>query len=603
MRLNNIKLAGFKSFVDPTTVPFPGNLTAVVGLNGCGKSNIIDAVRWVMGESSAKQLRGQSMDDVIFNGSTGRKPVGQAAIELTFDNSDGKLQGQYASYSELAIRREMTRDGQSNYYLNGTRCRRKDIVDIFLGTGMGPRSYAIIEQGMISRVVEAKPEDLRSYVEEAAGISRYKERRRETELRIQHTQENLDRLNDLRTELEKQLNHLQRQANAAERYKVLKQEERLLKVQIHALRWRELSAQLEQQIEIIQQYETQLADTVAEQQKVEETLIAQREQQSIATNESNEIQAKYYELGGEITRLEQTLQSHRERREQWQRELNEITQQQSSQQQQLQDAEEQQTQLATEVTELAPQLEQAQNKAEQSQTALKQVEQTLQDWQAQWDGFNREAAQVEQQAQVEQTRIQHLEQRLQNIQQRIARLEQEHQQQTAILTTDAHDELEQQLAALHVQHGQGEHQLQEVLQRMATQRERNQQSTVELDAIKNQLQTLRGQQASLEALQQDALGQREANVVNWLQAQQLAELPRLAQVLKVESGWEQAVETVLERYLQGVCVEDLQALKNQLNDLPQGNVTFVAKSSDLHPVASTLGLAPLLNKVQARGGR
>jgi len=180
MRLKTIKLAGFKSFVDPTTVKLPSNLCGVVGPNGCGKSNIIDAVRWVLGEASAKHLRGESMADVIFNGSTGRKPVGQAAIELVFDNTDGTLGGEYASYAEIAIRRTVSRDGLSHYYLNGTRCRRRDITDIFLGTGLGPRSYAIIEQGMISRLIEAKPEDLRVYIEEAAGISKYKERRKDT---------------------------------------------------------------------------------------------------------------------------------------------------------------------------------------------------------------------------------------------------------------------------------------------------------------------------------------------------------------------------------------------------------------------------------------
>jgi len=600
MRLKNIKLAGFKSFVDPTVVPFPGNLTAIVGPNGCGKSNIIDAIRWVMGESSAKQLRGQSLDDVIFNGSTARKPVGQAAIELTFDNSDGTLEGQYASYSELGIRREITRDGQSNYYLNGARCRRKDIIDIFLGTGLGPRSYAIIEQGMISRVVEAKPEELRSYIEEAAGISKYKERRRETELRIQHTQDNLARLNDLRDELEKQLNHLQRQANAAERYTVLKQEERLLKAQIHALRWRDLSVQLEHQTEIITQYEAQLADALVKQQQLEESLVIQREQQSIATNESNEIQAKYYEIGSEITRLEQITQNHRERREQWQRELSEITQQQSSQQQQLETAAQQQQQLAAEVTELTPQLDHLQLTAEQSQLTLKQAEQALKDWQLQWDDFNRDAAQIEQQAQVEQTRIHHLEQRLQNIQQRITRLEQEYEQQTAILTADAHDELQQQLADLHVQHGQGEHALQESLHKIALQREQNQHLVNELDVTKSQLQTLHGQQASLEALQQDALGQREAVVMDWLKQQQLADLPRLAQVLQVHEGWEQAVETVLERYLQGVCIEDLQTIKDQLNNLPEGNLAFVdTQQQSLAPPTPTIQHETLLTKVKA----
>ena len=183
MRLKSIKLAGFKSFVDPTTVPFQSNLTAIVGPNGCGKSNVIDAVRWVMGESSAKHLRGESMTDVIFNGSVSRKPVSRASIELVFDNNEGRAGNEYAGFAEIAVRREVTREGQSKYFLNGTGCRRRDVTDLFLGTGLGPRSYAIIEQGMIARIIEARPEELRTYVEEAAGVSKYKERRRETENR------------------------------------------------------------------------------------------------------------------------------------------------------------------------------------------------------------------------------------------------------------------------------------------------------------------------------------------------------------------------------------------------------------------------------------
>jgi chromosome segregation protein len=243
MRLKSIKLAGFKSFVDPTTVSFPSNMAAVVGPNGCGKSNIIDAVRWVMGESSAKNLRGESMTDVIFNGSNTRKPVTQASIELIFDNSDNSLVGEYAAFAEISIRRRVTRDGQNTYFLNGTKCRRRDITDIFLGTGLGPRSYSIIEQGMISRLIEAKPEELRNFIEEAAGISKYKERRRETENRIRRTQENLARLTDLREELERQLERLHRQAQAAEKYQEYKAEERQLKAQLLALRWQTLNQQ------------------------------------------------------------------------------------------------------------------------------------------------------------------------------------------------------------------------------------------------------------------------------------------------------------------------------------------------------------------------
>lgn len=599
MRLESIKLAGFKSFVDATTVPFPGNLTAVVGPNGCGKSNIIDAVRWVMGESSAKQLRGESLDDVIFNGCTTRKPVGQASIELVFDNSDQTLVGQYAHYNQLSVRREITRDGQSVYYLNGTRCRRKDIVDIFLGTGLGPRSYAIIEQGMISRVVEAKPDDLRAYIEEAAGISKYKERRRETELRIDHTKDNLARLNDIRDELEKQLNHLQRQANAAERYKLLKQEERLLKAQIHVLRWQTMHTQLSSQSGIVSQHEADLAAGIEAQQQIEAALIQQREQQAQATQQSNQIQEKYYELGNEVTKLEQAIKTQQERNAGWRQELATLVNQLQHIQQQQGEAEQQQVDLNSELASLTPQLEQAKRTAEQSQLALKQAELALQDWQIQWDAFNREAAQIAQQAQVEQTRIQHLEQRLHAVQQRITRLEHEYQEQTQILTTDAQDDLTQQLAQLYVQHGAAEQQLQNLLQQIANQRDHNQHFVAELDAAKNQVQTLYGQQASLESLQQAALGQREERVVEWLQQHQIQDLPRLAQLLEVESGWERAVEVVLERYLQAVCVDDLNGLGDRLSDLPQGNLTLVGKVGTAIPVESRQGVETLNSKVQA----
>lgn len=597
MRLKHIKLAGFKSFVDPTTVPFPSNLTAVVGPNGCGKSNIIDAVRWVMGESSAKQLRGESLDDVIFNGSTNRKPLGQASIELNFDNSDGSLGGQYASYAEIAIRREITRDGQSNYFLNGTRCRRRDITDLFLGTGLGPRSYAIIEQGTISRVVEAKPDELRSYLEEVAGISRYKERRHETELRIKHTQENLARLNDVCDEITRQLNHLQRQANAAERYQVLKQEERLLKAQIQTLRWRQLNEQLAVHTENLQAQEAALAEAHTAQQTIEVSLEQQRSEQSSASAHRNTIQARYYELGGEISRLEQTIQHQRERREQVQAELAEITRNWQATQDELTTTQQQHEQFAVEVTTLEPQLQQAKQAAEQSQHTLVESEKTLREWQTQWDNFNREASHTAQQVQVEQTRIQHLEQRLQLTQQRITRLEQEHQTiQDAPIPTD---DLEQALLAMQAQHAEGEQQLQNQVQQIAVQREHNKQIVGELDTAKSQLQTLRGHHGSLEALQKAAFAQQQGVVTEWLNKRQLADKPRLAHLLQVEPGWETAVETILAPYLQAICVDNLQALNASLAELPQGNLSLVAQSTLAPAPELAQRSVTLLSKVQA----
>jgi chromosome segregation protein len=224
VRLTQINLAGFKSFVDPTRIPTPGQLVGIVGPNGCGKSNIIDAVRWVLGETSAKHLRGETMQDVLFNGSGQRKPVNRASVELIFDNSLGKAAGQWSQYAEISIKRVLQRDGDSSYYINNVHVRRRDIADIFLGTGLGARAYAIIEQGMISRVIEAKPEELRVFLEEAAGVSKYRERRRETELRLEDTRENLMRVQDIRQELEKQLEHLHEQAEVAKRYHALQGE-------------------------------------------------------------------------------------------------------------------------------------------------------------------------------------------------------------------------------------------------------------------------------------------------------------------------------------------------------------------------------------------
>jgi len=224
LRLTHIKLAGFKSFVEPTHIPVPGQLVGVVGPNGCGKSNVIDAVRWVLGETSAKQLRGENMQDVIFAGSSERKPMSRASVELIFDNSLGRAAGAWSQYAEISVKRVLERDGASSYYLNNQHVRRRDVADIFLGTGLGGRGYAIIEQGMISRIIEARPDDMRAFLEEAAGVSKYKERRRETELRLEDTRENLARVEDIRSELDKQLRKLEQQSKQAERFRQLEGE-------------------------------------------------------------------------------------------------------------------------------------------------------------------------------------------------------------------------------------------------------------------------------------------------------------------------------------------------------------------------------------------
>ena len=380
MRLSKIKLAGFKSFVDPTTFHLNSNLVGVVGPNGCGKSNIIDAVRWVMGESSAKHLRGDSMTDVIFNGSTARKPVGQASIELIFDNSDGSLGGQYAQYNEIAVKRIVSRDGTSAYFLNGSRCRRRDITDIFLGTGLGPRSYSIIEQGMISRLIEAKPEELRIFIEEAAGISKYKERRRETENRIRHTMDNLNRLTDVREELGKQLSHLQRQAKTAEKFTILKQEERLVKGQLQALRWRTLDEQIKVQEGQISEQETQYEKYVAIVRSSEAEIEALRESQVDATEAFNEVQGRFYSVGADIARLEQNIQHTKDRRQQQQQDLTQVKQALSEAQSHLDMDQRQIAQLKAVLEETDPLLEEAEEAERLSGAAYAEAEQLMNGW-------------------------------------------------------------------------------------------------------------------------------------------------------------------------------------------------------------------------------
>ncbi|MEE3305408.1 MAG: AAA family ATPase, partial [Pseudomonadota bacterium] len=327
MRLKKIKLAGFKSFVEPTTIPFPGEMTAIVGPNGCGKSNVIDAVRWVLGESSAKNLRGDAMTDVIFNGSSSRKPVGQCSVELVFDNSAGRIAGEFANYNELSVKRLVTRDATSTYFLNGTKCRRRDVTDLFLGTGLGPRSYAIIEQGMISRLIESKPQDLRVFIEEAAGISKYKERRRETENRIRHTQDNLERLNDVRDELGKQLEKLQRQAAAATRYKTLRAQARELKGQLAALRFLKNSEHIEALQKQQQALQLEVDDLVARLQGDEAGLESYKTKQLETKQTIDDLQQQLFTTSNAITRLEQNALHAKQRKGQVEQELARISEQ------------------------------------------------------------------------------------------------------------------------------------------------------------------------------------------------------------------------------------------------------------------------------------
>tara|TARA_R110001599_G_scaffold65662_6_gene185207 strand:+ start:18085 stop:21585 length:3501 start_codon:yes stop_codon:yes gene_type:complete len=575
MRLKSIKLAGFKSFVDPTTVHFPTNLSAVVGPNGCGKSNIIDAVRWVMGESSAKNLRGESMTDVIFNGSVNRKPVGQASIELVFDNTDKKLGGEYAAYDEIAIRRKVTREAVSEYYLNGSKCRRRDITDIFLGTGLGPRSYAIIEQGMISRLIESKPEELRIFIEEAAGISKYKERRRETENRMRRTQENLERLTDLRDELERQLQHLQRQAASAEKYTEFKKEERLLKAQVQVLQWKALDEQASLKEKDINQLELDREAIVTEQVGLNTGIEEARDQHSQLNDTFNEVQGRFYSIGAEIARAEQAIQHQQERRRQLDADLQQVAGNVQEATRHLDSDKEKIAAWEEEIAEIEPELELTEASEESAAEALAAAEEAMQSWQQRWDEFNHTAAGPRQRAEVEQSRIQHLEMSLQRIQERVEKLDQERKGLSLADVDEDIELLQQEVAEGELEESTAQERHAALLPQISECRDRIKQANDNLDRCRSDLQSMRGRMASLEALQQAALGQGDKATSKWLASHGLDSNARLAEQLQVDDHWQQAVETVLADQLQALCVESLDGVADLLAGLTEGSVTFV----------------------------
>ncbi|HWN30539.1 MAG TPA: AAA family ATPase, partial [Burkholderiales bacterium] len=328
MRLTHIKLAGFKSFVDPTHVPIPGQLVGIVGPNGCGKSNIIDAVRWVLGESQARHLRGETMQDVIFNGSGERAPVGRASVELIFDNSLGKAAGQWSSYAEISIKRILQRNGESSYYINNTHVRRRDVTDIFLGTGLGPRAYAIIEQGMISRVIEARPEELRVFLEEAAGVSKYRERRRETELRLKDTRENLLRVADVRQELEKQLQHLEEQARVASQYRDLQNQLQTTQNLLWLLKKQDAAASRNRAEKEIQRVTNELEAETARLRETEKSVEQGRAGHYGAGDAVQQVQGELYSANAEVARLEQHIQHMRESRQHLEAQISSLRNQQ-----------------------------------------------------------------------------------------------------------------------------------------------------------------------------------------------------------------------------------------------------------------------------------
>ncbi len=597
MRLTKIKLAGFKSFVDPTTVSLPGNLTGIVGPNGCGKSNVIDAVRWVMGELSARYLRGDSMADIVFNGSSGRKPVGSASVELVFDNGDGKIGGPYASYGEVSLRRVVSRDGTSAYFINGTCCRRKDITQLFLGTGLGSRSYAIIEQGTISRVIEARPEDMRALLEEAAGISRYKERRRETESRVAETRENLERLQDVRDEVEKQIRHLQRQAAAARRYQALKEEERRIGAELLALKLRELASGAQIHDGATRERDLAMQGALAEQRSAEAALEKQRALETERSERVSEAQGRYYQVGADISRTEQTLQHTRELRE---RQRNDLAQARTTLAElagHIQRDEQQLAELRLEIERLAPQLAESRRGEQDAGEALARAEQDLAEWQRRWEEFTSALGAANQTTEVERARIEQLESERFRLTARADRLAIEREQLAAQEASgqlaqlaggefDARDRGEQLARALSAS-----------LASVQTLRAEQLDAESRLESARADRERMRGELVSLEALQKAALTHNAGRAAEWLGARDLAGRPRVAETLEVEPGWERAVETALGDYLEAVCVERLDELATALEGLSSGRVALVE-----HSTAGTGGDEDLAAAVSAAAG-
>jgi chromosome segregation protein len=575
MRLTKIKLAGFKSFVDPTQVTFPSNLTGVVGPNGCGKSNVIDAVRWVMGELSAKHLRGDNMADVVFNGSAARKPVGTASVELLFDNADGKIGGAYASYNEVSLKRHVGRDGSSAYFINATRCRRKDITNLFLGTGLGSRSYAIIEQGMISRVIEAKTEDMRAFVEEAAGISRYKERRKETESRVSDTRENLERLQDVRDEVEKQIRHLQRQAATARRYQAFKEQERRLTAELLALKLRDLDSGAEVHDSAMRARELAMQAALADQRAAEAAIEKQRAFHTEQSERVSAVQGRYYEVGAEISRLEQTIQHARELRERRKTDLAQAHATLAELASLIERDELQLAALRAEIAHLAPELAAAQQAESTAAETLLSAEKHLQDWQQRWEQFNGALGAAHQTTQVEKARIEQLENQLRRLTAQSDRLALEGDALSAQDTTDQLATLTEQEALARVASDELATALSAALEHVQSLRAEQFAAEKRLESARGERERARAEKTSLEALQKAALTHDAGGATEWLAGAGLTERPRVAQTLEVQSGWEHAVETALADYLEAVCVEGLDELAGALEGFSNGRVALV----------------------------
>ena len=573
MRLKEIKLAGFKSFADPTSVTLPGNRNAVVGPNGCGKSNVVDAVRWVMGESSARQLRGEALTDVIFNGARSRAAVGFASVEIKFDNRDGRAGGNYAAYAELAIRREVSRDSQSLYYLNGTRCRRRDVADVFLGTGFGPRSYSIIEQGMISALVEAKPEELRGYLEEAAGVSKYKERRRETHNRIRHTSENLSRLADIRQEIDGRLAHLKRQAKAAERYRKLKEEQRRRTAQLHALRFIAVGERIDEQDAALKRLDVDHQKALAQRQQVETALEQSRAALAAQNDAIGTAQGSYYELGANAGKLEQAIAFDRDRIAKLEEDQRELVKRQEEIARLVEEDVARISATRLELKSKTPELAAREAEDREAAAQLASLEEQAGERQQAWEAFQDRVHANAADGRICRERIERGQQALRQLRERLAKLD----AQPLPAADQGLAELERQVdaagdavAELAATIGERNSALADARQQLADCERRQRQAQSDGQNRQRKL-------AALTAVQEAAIGRdaSRSDAEGWLQRNGLAQAKRLGEQLDVEPAWERAVEMVLDGDLQAVLVADAAELAPRLPQLESGRLALL----------------------------
>ncbi|MDD3884831.1 MAG: chromosome segregation protein SMC [Gallionella sp.] len=599
LRLTQIKLAGFKSFVDPTQIPLPGQIVGVVGPNGCGKSNVIDALRWVLGESKASALRGETMQDVIFNGSSKRKPVARASVELIFDNSLGKAAGQWSTYAEISIKRVLQRDGDSSYYINNQHVRRKDITDIFLGTGLGARAYAIIEQGMISRIIEAKPEELRIFLEEAAGVSKYRDRRRETELRLGDTRDNLLRVSDILQELEKQLAHLAEQAEVAKQYHALEAERTTTQHLFWFVKKQEAEAQRVRFAQFAEKTRTELEAQTARLREIERELETARSGHYQLSDAVHVRQGELYSANAEIARLEQQIKHIADQRQRVSQQISNTRRQIEQQQHQRQGLQSLLEHWQRQQSGAAGKLGEAEQLAAQEAQALPEAEQSAREAQERYNALQREQLQMQQELQLADSQRELLQRNIQQIESRrsrlllekdnlpradLAALEQSRQQVAELET-----ELAGQLTRLA--------QLQEQLP-LADIERRNQRA-----AQSQQERVLAQTEAQLAALQQ--LQQRldsDQNLAAWLKQHQLEQSPRLWQSIRMEAGWEDALESVLRERLNAIALPDLSPATTW-EAAPPAKVALFATGESVLSSANSTTFTPLLQYVQCQDAR